>query len=312
MKSRKDFATRRSGFTLLELLVVLSILAIVGGGLLVAYDQMDDKASEGVAAHTLASLDSAVRNYISVEGRLPNELDSLIAADYPSSPLTDPVDATNAKTVAILPLKIISKTLAINSLTQNQLDALNNAGITHLRYIDPAGNDPASPDPETGGSVTLTVLDADGNPAEVGPLLNIDIPHRIFEVPRPGSGRNRGRGFAGLLGAGSPVLQWDPDRSTGGGMYDNIKLGAGKDDVLLIFGLGNDASIVGSQAGRAQMSSAPVYGKHFDKFEYGRYLLVVNVGPLDNEFERAAVQAVLNTHGDFVDEMITEYLGQKN
>ena len=62
------------GFTLLELLVVVAVLAIVGGGLLVAYDDVDDMASEGVAAHTLASLDSAVRNYSVISRGAPNYL----------------------------------------------------------------------------------------------------------------------------------------------------------------------------------------------------------------------------------------------
>ena len=44
---------RSSGFTLLELLIVVAILAIIGGGVMVAYDDLDDKVSEGVSAHTL-------------------------------------------------------------------------------------------------------------------------------------------------------------------------------------------------------------------------------------------------------------------
>lgn len=303
---------KQSGFTLLELLVVLSILAIIGGGLISAYDDVDDKASEGVSAHTLASLDSSVRAYVNAERRLPNELDALIAADYPADPANDPVTATNADKLAILPSKILgTKTLGPQPLTQEQLAALNAAGITHARYVDATGNDPANPPPGTGQTVTLACPDADGNPAVVGPLLDVDIPHRVFEVPRPGSGRNRGRGFRGLLGVGSPVLQWNPDRSGGGGMYDNIKLGAGPDDVLLLFGIGNNCSMVGPNKGRLQLASAPVYGKN-QKFEYGRYLLAVNVGPLGAELSKARVQAVLNTHGDFLDEMLTEYSGQKD
>ncbi len=302
----------RLGFTLLELLVVVTILAIVGAGLLAAYDELDDKTSEGVSAHTMAGVDAAVRAYTMSERVIPNELDALIAAPPPANLLTDPVDISGSEKVALLPGKIGgSKTLGPIGLTQGQLDALNNAGLSHLRFLDPKGNDPASPAPGSGGSVTLDIPDADGGPAEVGPLLDIDIPHRAHEVPRPGSGRNRGRGYAGLLGVSSPVLQWNPDRSGGGGMYDNTKIGAGPDDVILVFGLGNDASVVGATRGRTQIASAPVFGKNL-KGDYGRYLLLYNVGPLGAEFDKAKLQIVMNTHGDFIDEMITEFSGQKN
>ena len=76
------------GFTLVELLVVIAILAIIGGGLMVAYDDLDDTAAEGVAAHTLVVLDKAVRTYTAVERKAPNYLDSLVAADWedPANP----------------------------------------------------------------------------------------------------------------------------------------------------------------------------------------------------------------------------------
>jgi len=294
---------KNSGFTLLELLVVVAILAIIGGGLLVAYDQVDDRAAEGTAAHTLAVLDKAVRTYTAMERGMPNGLDSLLSAD-PGNVQGSP------DKVAILPSKLLgSKTLLV-ALTQAQLDALTNAGLTDLRYVDASGCDPANPPPGTGATVTLAINDADGNSAVVGALLEIDIPHRIFETPRPGTGRNRGRGFVQQLAVGDPVLRWNPSRSGGTGNYDNTKLGADPDDVLLIFGLGNDASIIGAGRGRAQMPAAPVFGKGL-RYEYGRYLLVYNLGPLGREFETAQLQTVLNTHGDFIDEMLAEHGGQK-
>ena len=292
-----------TGFTLLELLVVVAILAIIGGGLLVAYDQVDDRAAEGAAAHTLAVLDKAVRTYTATERQAPNGLDSLIATDS-----TD-VQGSPEK-VAVLPSKLLGTKTLLVALTQGQLDALIGAGMTDLRFIDTAGNDPANPAPGTGATATLGINDADGNAATVGALLDIDIPHRIFETPRPGSNRNRGRGFSHTLAVGDPVLQWNPSRSGGAGNYDNTKLGADKGDVLLIFGLGNDASIIGAGRGRTQIPSAPVFGKG-RRYEYGRYLLVYNVGPLGLEFETARLQTVLNTHGDFIDEMLAEHGGQK-
>jgi hypothetical protein len=194
------------------------------------------------------------------------------------------------------------------ALNAAQLAALNRAGITHLRYVDIVGDDLGDLSP----TITLDALTHDGTQGVVGPLIDIDIPHRIHETPRPGSGRNRGRGFERELQVGDPVLQWEPNRSGGTGGYDNIKLGAAATDVILIFGLGNDASIVGADGGPANLASAPVFGKiRNGKYDYGRYLLAYNVGPLGSEFGTAKLQVVLNSHGDFVDEMITEHLGQK-
>lgn len=306
---RREITER--GFTLLELLVVVAILAIVGGGMLVAYDQLNDSAAEGVSAHTMSSLDSAVRTFTAHERRAPNELDSLIAADYPTDPEDDTTALTGAAKVAILPSKLLGSKTILSTLTAGQVTALQNAGITYLRYVDTLGNDPTNPDPDTPGStVTLNVPDADGASATVGALLKMDIPSRIHETPRPGSGRNRGRGFAKRIGVGDPVLVWNPSRSGGTGGYDNTKIGAETTDVVLIFGLGNDATIVGSASGRVQIPSAPIFGKD-DGSTYARYLLAYNVGPDGANFERTVLQIVMNTHGDFTDEMLSEHLGQK-
>jgi prepilin-type N-terminal cleavage/methylation domain-containing protein len=306
--------TTQAGFTLLELLIVVAILAIIGGGLLVAYDDLDDQAAEGTSAHTLAVLDKAVRTYTVVERGAPNYLDSMVAADW-QDPASPSGALTSAKIMSIFPRpdKIAGGPspgdngvpIALNAA---QLAALNRAGITHLRYVDLKGDDLA----DLSATITLDALTPDGTAGVVGPLIDIDIPHRAHESPRPGSGRNRGRGFERELQVGDPALRWEPDRSGGTGGYDNIKLGAAPDDVLLLFGLGNDASIVGADGGPTQLASAPVYGKIRNaKYDYGRYLLVYNVGPLGSEFSEAKLQVVLNSHGDFVDEMISEHLGQK-
>ncbi len=306
-----------AGFTLLELLVVVAILAIIGGGLIVAYDDLDDSTSEGVSAHTLAGLDSAVRNYEVMERQLPNYLDSLIAATYPGAAGAE--DGTTvlagAQKVAIIAsnFRQASNPKAIlTTITAAQRNALIAAGITHLRYMDALANDPTNPVPDSGGTITIDVPDANGNTGiGVNSILNVDIPSRVFETPRPGNAR-RGRGFAKRIAVGDPVLVWNANRNTSGtpGGYDNTKIGAQPNDIVLVFGLGNDASNVGAAAGRAQIPNAPIYGK-VRPFEYGRYLLAVNVGPATATFGSARLQVVMNTQGDFVDEMISEHGGQK-
>lgn len=305
----------QAGFTLLELLVVVAILAIIGGGLIVAYDDLDDSTSEGVAAHTLGSLDSAVRNYEVMERALPNHLDSLIAADYPTDPEDNTAALTGAEKVAIIApnfLQASNPKGILTTLTAAQVAALNAAGITHLRYVDAIANDPTNPVPDSGTTIAIDAPDANGNsPINVNSILNVDIPSRVFETARPGNAM-RGRGFAKRIGTGDPVILWNANRNTSGtpGGFDNTKIGAEPNDVVLIFGLGNDATNVGAAAGRAQIPNAPIYGK-VRPFEYGRYLLAVNVGPVAAPFARARLQVVMNTHGDFTDEMISEHSGQK-
>lgn len=308
---------KQAGFTLLELLVVVAILAIIGGGLIVAYDDLDDSTSEGVAAHTLGGLDSAVRNYEVMENQLPNHLDSLVAATYPGAAAAE--DGTTAlagaqKVAIIAPnfLQASNPKAILSTITAAQRTALIAAGITHLRYVDVLANDPTNPVPDSGATVTIQAPDANGNTGiSVNSILNVDIPSRVFESARPGNG-TRGRGFAKRIAVGDPVLVWNANRNVSGtpGGYDNTKIGAGPDDVVLVFGLGGDATNVGSSAGRAQIPNAPVYGK-VRPFEYGRYLLAVNVGPVATPFARARLQVVMNTHGDFSDEMISEHSGQK-
>lgn len=311
------------GFTLLELLVVVTILAVVGAGLLAAYDRLDLRAAKGVSAHTISATDAVIRSHISYNRELPNDLDALVAVTPPSGAGVDangdPIevtvnDATGAQKVAILPVPNIAggKTL-VHTLTAGQATALRNAGLTHLRYVDIAGNDPNDPLPGSGGTVTLSVTNAAGGTAVVGPLLSIDIPGRVHESPRPGNNRNRGRGFRAAFDAGAPVLVWNPNVSGGSGStggYDNRKIKAGPEDVIVVVGLGNDSSVVGP-LGEVQMVAAPNFGGNQRSYEYARYLLLLNVGPPSAPFPTARLQAVLNTHGDFTDEMVLEYIGQK-
>jgi prepilin-type N-terminal cleavage/methylation domain-containing protein len=68
---------KEKGFTLLELLVVITLLAILATGALVAFDGAGEKAQASKAANTVAVLDQGVRAYKAVTQAYPNQWDNL-------------------------------------------------------------------------------------------------------------------------------------------------------------------------------------------------------------------------------------------
>ena len=76
-----SFYKRQKGFTLLELLVVITLLAVLAVGALVAYEGVGDQAGATAAANNTATVDSALRNYKAVTKTYPNQWDNLSASD---------------------------------------------------------------------------------------------------------------------------------------------------------------------------------------------------------------------------------------
>lgn len=72
---------KQKGFTLLELLVVITLLALLSVGALVAYDGVGDNASATAAANNMQTVDRTIRQYNAVTGKFPNQWDSLADAN---------------------------------------------------------------------------------------------------------------------------------------------------------------------------------------------------------------------------------------
>lgn len=82
-----QFYKRQQGFTLLELLVVITLLAVLSVGALVAYEGSTEKAQGAAAANNLSTLDQSVRAFrsASVNDAYPNQWDNLSLATSTSS-----------------------------------------------------------------------------------------------------------------------------------------------------------------------------------------------------------------------------------
>jgi prepilin-type N-terminal cleavage/methylation domain-containing protein len=286
---------RISGFTLLEVLMVVAMLAIVGGAIITSYGGLEDKAAKGSATHTIAAVEEAFRVFAATEGGLPDNLESLIAAT-PTTPVyvaaeadNSASDATGGAFAGLLGAKIAGKFTIVETDPEPLLDA----GITRIRYLDLKGNG--------AGGVSLDIKDAGGSATTVGNIAEITIPQHAFEAPRP-TNKNRGRGYYVNLVAGTtvPLAVWTP----GAAGYNNVKVGGNPTSVLVGLGLGNASTLIGDGV-FTNLAHAPYYG-NVAKNEYNHYVALIDIS-----VEPAKLVAILDSRGDFLDEEFAEATGQK-
>lgn len=339
---------KQGGFTLLELLVVVAILAVLGGLAIGAYGDKTTQAARGGATNTIAAVDSMVRAFQASAKVLPNELDTLVCATPAAGTLVE-ADARVYGGDSDLPgvgggigAKMKGK-LNLVAVPNIMLSALNNAGINEFRYGLHGATD-SSCDTTSGAAIAAPAAVADidfgagvGNAAPGnypnGSLAEADIPQRGFDFPVAG-GTNRGRGFekytvdpatgtmqAAATLASIPLTTWKP----GNNGANNIKVGAKANDVLVVLGLGNNASMITDTTGNRVAASAPFYGD-VGKDKYNRYMALIKVGTATlagdswttaalaagTAASKAAFITVVDPRGDFLDEEYAEANGQKS
>lgn len=327
----------RKNFTLLELLIIVAILAIVGGGLVTSFEGLQAQAAKASATNTIASLQNSIRTYHAMEGKLPNNLDSLLAATPSSPSVVDGVQSVASAASFVGPEDVSAEGVALKNflgsakmgskveaqkLSAQQRQNLIDAGITTYRVLDTAGL--------VGAGSDLTILNADGGAAKVNAIADIDIPQLAFNIPRDGTGktRDRGRGFPLAIDDSSVDLATTTQEfAVWGGQdadnidaeYNNTKLGGDPLGVLVAFGIGPDSTIVA--AGKSEstlaneadkslgeagsISSAPYYGD-VAKSTYPSYVMLVDVQQSPAKFV-----AVVDARGDFLAEEFAEQSGQK-
>lgn len=93
MRSRSTSAT---GFTLLEMVIVLTILVILAGVGVVAYQKIQLKAKETLLKHNLQTMRRQIDQFAADKERLPQSLDELVSEGYlkeiPIDPITGQAD----------------------------------------------------------------------------------------------------------------------------------------------------------------------------------------------------------------------------
>lgn len=266
---------KEGGFTLLELLVVVAILAAIAGTATIMLQDTDRKGSAAAHVAMMDELSKGIQTFRVLNGgNYPDNFDSLLK------------NATNTLAAATDLAPLLSSdllgNLTLSTINAADVAALNAVGITTARVIDTT----ATPD---GGTATDCATGA-AIQALLASKVGNTTPQNIF---RPVAANGCGFAANATLTAGDAAYVW----STAG----NLRVNAGATDKLIAFGVGPDSTLFNPSTIGA-LSNTPVY-RHVANTEYNRFIVLWNVSTTGGQ---ATFQAIIDGAGDTKDEELGE------
>jgi prepilin-type N-terminal cleavage/methylation domain-containing protein len=297
---------KQGGFTLLELLVVVAILAAIAGTATIMLQDTDRKGAAAAHVAMMDELSKGIQTFRVLNGGLyPDKWDSLL---YSSDGSWTGVDSTGIDNAL---LSIVSDdlkgNLALSTINSTELDTLAASGIWNVRIINGSINT------KTVG-FSKDVEDYCDN-ANIGELVrdkgNDVVPANIYRSPDA-----NGCGADLKLQKDAPVVLWN-----GGyervGVPSGLVNTAGATQKIVAFGIGPDATLF-DPAKIGALSNVPVY-RHVTSDEYNRFVVLFNLYPYDAKLDtdtgnyeyrlikgQATFQAIIDGAGDTKDEELGE------
>ncbi|MEQ1638614.1 MAG: prepilin-type N-terminal cleavage/methylation domain-containing protein [Methylococcales bacterium] len=312
MNKFKSFQAKQSGFTLLELLVVITLLAILSVGALVAYEGVGDNAQATAAANNIAGTDRAIRNYRAVTQLYPDQWDSLVTTTGSAPAFLAPT-TTAAFANLTLPLSVSTGDFRdlLDTYTQNV-----GLGALQVRTVVPAtlnvepnlqhnegaaGTDAAELDFDAVTNFAIMASYNEGDaavsiPAAACTINGVAIPATQLD----------GTTAAGVAGAGKRLNAI------------NDSLVASQCQFVLALGFGHDAAHSTSNSSVAIATPPTFVGKNINAARnYGRYVALfhagfdgANAGTVNNNItadellKTPRLIAVVDTEGKAIDQAI--------
>lgn len=301
--------SKQKGFTLLELLVVITLLAVLSVGALVAYEGLGDTAQSTAAANNIAKADQAIRNFRAVTQNYPDQWDNLVQSSG-----TDAGGAVTAATPGAVPPFIkanemgflATATLAAGATTDALVAAFNSVGVNAIqtRVVDTAtlNVEPNLQHNEGAAGTEARELNFDNT------LTNLAVLPVVNQ------------GGACTIGAGVTVsaTKFNGDTiAAADANYLNVVNDALENDechLVVALGFGHDAAH-STNGSSVAISTAPTFvSKDINpNTDYARYIALFHVGSeggtadtitTADVFPKARLIAVVDTEGNTIDQRI--------
>jgi len=311
-------AAKQTGFTLLELLVVVAILAAIAGTASIALQDTDARASAAAHVAMMDELNKGIRTFrVLNKNALPTNFDTIIQT---TGVLNDGTAGASLLGASALDNTVVQ----LLDLNDGAGEILEGGGIDSLRYVQAD----AAADPDDAGDCS-----------NVGDLIasrgNAVVAGNIFMSPAAN-------------GCGYSVAITDQDGTTDGfqfttapkvaiwtGGYERVmgQAGAGFDvtapatdgavltaatvgaPILMAVGLGPSSNLFNAND-LGGMTTVPVY-RHVSEVQYNRFIALFNIGTATSATtwdagDQVSLTAIIDGAGDTKEEELGEWDGTRN
>lgn len=318
----RSLKAKQGGFTLLELLVVVAILAAIAGTATIALQDTDARASAAAHVAMMDELNKGIRTFrVLNKNALPNNFDSLM--------VTNTANVASAAVATLLPNGdgdvLATDSVAAGPMVAGVAGAMADIGMSELRYIiSDTANPPEDVTGGAGGGCEAanlqTTIASRGNAVVAGNIFN-------------GQAGN-GCGQSITLDDASQVAYWSStvERLLGPGAYGNAAFSgtamtstssvpAGTQaPVLLAVGFGPSSNLFDANS-LGGLTSVPVY-RHVSEQQYNRFIGMfhvanatttgVDVWAAPVAKDQVSFAGIVDGAGDTKEEELGEWDGTRN
>jgi len=314
----KKLNGKQGGFTLLELLVVVAILAAIAGTAAIALQDTDARASAAAHVAMMDELNKGVRTFrVLNKNTLPTNFDSLIS--------TTGVTNDGAAGAAQLSVSAIED-VALLAVTPEVGEILHAGGLTGLRYVQLDVAADANRD-GAGSCVDVEALIASrGNAVVAG---NIFMSPRANGCGYTATFSSTPTGDYTAPGTQPVIAIWTggAERVIGGAgqAFDStaiettanvISAGVVDAPVMMAVGMGPSSNLFDANT-LGGMTTVPVY-RHVSETQYNRFTALFNIGTVNATTDgivagdQVSLAAIVDGAGDTKEEELGEWDGTRN